>query len=74
MKPSEIVKGGTYVNKGAGRTTRLVLDLGEHVEPPKHYYSQGERPGGPCVHYEDNKGRQGYLYLKSFAAWCGKRL
>lgn len=24
------------------------------------------------MHYRDNRGQEGFLYLSSFAKWCGK--
>jgi hypothetical protein len=29
------------------------------------------RPNEPGVKYVDSKGKEGALYLKSFASWCG---
>ena len=69
MKPSSISVGKTYRNKGAGRTTRRVIDMGAHLPPP-HWYSEGPRPDEIVVEFV--QGNKTYsLYLSSFASWVG---
>lgn len=73
MKPSDIQVGKTYRNRGAGRTTRTVLEIGTHLEAP--WYSPNVRPDEPVVKYaQGGKSGTNTLYLSSFAAWCGKEL
>lgn len=71
MRPSEIVVGGTYCNRGAGRTTRTVLDIGTHIKPT--VWSSRDTDGEVVVLYEQN-GTQNSLLMSSFAGWCGKRV
>jgi len=69
MKPSQIEIGKTYKNRGAGKTTRTVIDIGdEHA--PHRWFSSSPRPDEPGVLYEQN-GRRESLYLSSFASWAG---
>jgi len=69
MKPSDISAGKTYRNKGAGRTTRRVVDMGTHLPPP-HWFSSNPRPDESVVEFvQGNKTHR--LYLSSFAAWAG---
>ena len=70
MKSTEIVARHIYTNRGAGNTLRFVLDIGEFR--PLHWYSHGPRPIEPGVLYRDNRGKEGVLYLSSFAKWAGK--
>jgi hypothetical protein len=70
MKPSEIQVGVTYVNRGAGRTTRKVLAIGNEHRPEKWLsWRDDTRPDEPGVLYEQ-KGKQHTLYLSSFAKWA----
>jgi hypothetical protein len=72
MKPSDISVGKTYRNKGAGRTTRRVVDMGTHLPPP-HWFSSNPRPGESVVEFvQGNATRR--LYLSSFAAWAGSEV
>jgi len=48
MKKEEIVVGGTYCNRGVGRTTRRVISIGEKV-PDIWFGQEGEEPGEPGV-------------------------
>lgn len=69
MKPSHIKAGHTYHNRGKGKTKRTVIAIGrEHA--PKKWLGGGPRPDEPGVLYEQ-EGIRAYLYLSSFAAWCG---
>lgn len=73
MKPSEIQVGKTYVNRGAGRTRRTVIDIGPHVAPGRWLGDPDKKPapGTPVVRFEQG-GVRDSLYLQSFAAWAGK--
>lgn len=73
MKTTEIKVGEIYVNRGAGRTRRTVIAIGEEHRP-NHFWNATRTPPNPDepgVLYEQN-GRQNRLYLSSFAQWCGK--
>lgn len=70
MKPSDIKVGSTYTNKGAGKTERKVIAIGDEHRPSQ-FWSPNPPPEEPGVLYEQ-KGKQDKLYLSSFAAWCGK--
>ena len=72
MKPSQIEVGKTYINKGAGKTQRTVIAIGESHKPKTYWNATGENPNkdDTGVLYEQN-GKQNNLYLTSFAAWCG---
>lgn len=65
----EIVVGKTYRNRGAGRTRRKVLAIGDEHRP-KYWNSSNVPPREPGVLYEQ-KGVKGRLYLTSFTAWVG---
>jgi len=65
MKQSEIQVGVIYVNRGAGRTRRTVVAIGEEHQPPW----DGTRGDEPGVLYEQNGVRR-VLYLSSFAKWA----
>lgn len=67
MKPKDIKVGHTYVNRGAGRTWRRVLEIGP-IEC--EWLGVGDPPNELVVRYEQD-GEEGRLYLHSFAAWCG---
>ena len=67
MRPCDIKVGETYRNRGAGRTTRKVLAIGPEHKP--YRYSNDGPPDEPGVLYEQ-KGKQGNLYLRSFASWA----
>ena len=69
MKKSDITVGKTYRNKGAGKTKRKVLAIGDEYRPT-HYWSPNPPPNEPGVLYEQN-GLKNMLYLSSFAQWCG---
>lgn len=71
MKPSEIEVGNTYRNKGAGKTQRKVLDIGEHIQAP--WYSSHPQTEPRNVLYEQNF-KVGSLNLLSFAAWAGSEV
>jgi hypothetical protein len=68
MKPSEIRVGVTYVNRGAGRTQRTVLAIGDGYRP-RQWLSSSRPPDEPGVFFEQ-KGKQDNLYLSSFASWA----
>jgi len=73
MKKSDIQVGCTYVNKGAGRTQRTVLAIGDEHRP-KIFLSGNPSPNEPGVHYRQDNGKEGKLYLSSFTQWCGRKL
>jgi hypothetical protein len=68
MKPSAIQVGKTYRNKGEGSTLRTVLEINPDLEV--RWLSPYPRPKDTVVRYEQG-GKEGRLYLQSFAAWCG---
>jgi len=70
MKPADIKVGSTYTNRGAGKTRRTVISIGSEHRPNR-FLSDREPPAEDGVLYEQN-GKQGSLYISSFAAWCGK--
>lgn len=49
---------------------RFVVSIDENFTPPA-WYSMEPRPNEPGVKYVDSRGREGVLYLRSFASWCG---
>jgi hypothetical protein len=69
MKASEIQVGKTYRNRGAGRTQRKVLAIGDDHRP-RSWHGASPRPDEPGVLYEQD-GKQQKLMLSSFAAWAG---
>lgn len=69
----EIIVGKTYANRGAGQTTRKVLGIGNEFRPSR-WCSSTPPPNEPGVLYEDNAGRRGKLYLRSFKVWAGKEV
>lgn len=71
MKHSDIVVGETYINRGAGKTRRTVLAIGEEHRP-KVWYSPNPRPQEPGVRYKQGD-YEGNLYLSSFAQWAGRK-
>lgn len=78
MKVSDIQVGKTYRNRGAGKTVRTVIAIGDEHRPKSYHNSDGTPPANvPGVLYEQ-KGRGGnhyaMLYLNSFAAWCGSEV
>lgn len=66
----EIEVGKTYRNRGAGRTRRKVLAIGDEHRP-KHWNSPLAPPNEPGVLYVTPKGVKDRLYLTSFKAWVG---
>lgn len=79
MKPSEIQVGKTYVNKGAGRTRRKVIDIGPQAAPQRWRgdLDRMPAPGTPGVIYQQlgDRGEALYtdrLFINAFAAWAGK--
>jgi len=73
MKATEIRVGGTYCNRGAGRTQRTVLAIGNEYRPKIWWSNDETRPDEPGVLYEQ-KGIQNRLYISSFAQWCGREV
>ncbi len=74
MSPKDIQVGKTYVNRGAGRTTRTVLAIGDEHRP-NHWLGEWgtQPPNEPGVLYEQ-KGEQCTLYLSSFARWAKREV
>jgi hypothetical protein len=72
MKPGDIKVGETYVNRGAGRTTRTVIAIGPEHKPSIYWNATGEHPDDVGVLFEISNriGRAYCLYLKSFAKWA----
>ena len=68
MKPNEIQVGVTYVNRGAGRTQRKVVAIGDEHRP-RTFFSNGPAPNEPGVLFEQ-KDKQCTLYISSFAQWA----
>lgn len=73
MRKDEIEVGATYVNKGAGRTTRTVIAMGTNRQPSA-WYGSGWPPDEIGVEYKDNRGKTDRLYLSSFAVWAGRKV
>jgi hypothetical protein len=71
VNAKDIKVGMIYCNRGAGRTKRTVLDIGEHVPMPP-WFGAGE-PEKTAVLFEQN-GKQWSLCLKSFASWAGEEV
>ena len=78
MKPSEIKVGKTYVNRGAGRTKRVVLAIGDEHRPKVYWNATGKHPDDTGVLYRQIggqfDGKTFNLYLKSFAGWAKKEV
>jgi len=68
MSPKLIEIGKTYRNRGAGRTTRTVLDIGTHIHAP--WLSDTVPPGEPVVKFRQGD-KERHLFLCSFARWAG---
>jgi len=75
MKPAEIKVGKTYLNRGAGRTRRIVLAIGDEHRP-KEWSEERRAPSQPGVYYEHHESGvpiyRAKTYLRSFASWAGK--
>ncbi len=71
MSPKLIQVGKIYRNRGAGRTTRTVVEIGTHIQCA--WFSPGKRPNDPGVKYRQN-GKIATLYLSSFAQWAGSEV
>lgn len=73
MKPSEIHVGRTYCNRGAGRTTRTVLEISKELPAP--WFSMSPRPDEPVVRFrQPGQEKDQFLYLQSFASWAGREV
>jgi hypothetical protein len=76
MSPKDIKVGETYVNRGKGKTTRTVLEIGSQHRPTR-WLSQSSLPDEPGVLFRQPDARgetQDCLYLSSFAKWAGRKL
>lgn len=73
MKASDIKAGKTYKNRGAGRTRRTVIAIGDEHRP-KHWYGDHDKgpPSEPGVLFtQGNSSVERTLYLSMFAQWAG---
>jgi len=76
LSPKDIKVGETYVNRGKGKTTRIVLAIGNQHRPTR-WLSFGSPPDEPGVLFKQPNARgeiQDRLYLSSFAKWAGRKL
>ena len=71
MSPKLIQVGKTYCNRGAGRTTRKVEEIGTQIKAP--WFSSSMPPNEPVVQYRQD-GKIATLYLRSFAQWAGSEV
>lgn len=72
MKTTDIHVGTTYVNRGAGKTRRTVLEISDKCRPVQWLGAPECKPTNePGVRYVQH-GVEGCLYLSSFASWAGK--
>lgn len=69
MKKCEIKVGKKYCNRGAGRTVREVLGIGNEFRPGI-FRSANNPPDEPGVEYVQN-GKIDRIYLSYFAQWAG---
>ncbi len=74
MSPKLIKPGHTYVNKGKGNTLRRVVAIGDEHRPRMFWNGTNTHPDDTGVLFSRPDGSHDNLYLKSFAAWCGKDL
>ena len=87
MKPSKIRVGKTYCSKGAGKTSRTVLDILDEL--PRAFEGRGFGWGtkysdviwGGCSRIPEKpvvifkQGEKKYmLHLSSFARWAGREI
>jgi len=72
VKVSDIEVGATYVNRGAGKTTRRVISIGGDCIPDE-WYGLHPRPMEPGVLFVQ-KGKTQRMYLSSFASWAGAKV
>lgn len=71
MKESDIKAGKTYKNRGAGRTRRTVIAIGDEHRPKRWYGDQDKGPPNePGVLFTQG-AVEGTLYLSMFAQWAG---
>jgi hypothetical protein len=73
MSPNDIQAGKTYTNRGAGKTRRTVIAIGDDHCPAKRGGYPAPHQAGPGVMYEQDGVRRN-LYLSSFAKWAGKEV
>ena len=69
MKILDIQVGEVYRNRGAGRTHRTVLAIGDEHRPDNWLGDPDKKPDEPGVLYEQG-GQKYALYLSSFAQWA----
>jgi hypothetical protein len=77
MKACEIKVGKTYVNRGAGKTRRTVLEIVESTDRAEYIgqWIPDVRVGGPFVRFEHSRFgtlQTASLTLDSFAKWAGR--
>lgn len=71
MKPSEIRAYKTYINRGAGRTKRTVVEIGAGI--CANWYGARSRRNVGMIGVKYQQGdKLRTLSLASFAAWAGK--
>jgi hypothetical protein len=73
MSPNDIQAGKTYTNRGAGKTRRTVIAIGDEHRPKRWNGYPDAFPNGTGVLYEQNGVRRN-LYLPSFAQWAGREV
>lgn len=71
MKAKDIKAGRTYTNRGAGKTRRHVIAIGDEHRPKKWLGATLTRPDEPGVLYRQGLGEPRTLYLSMFAQWAG---
>jgi hypothetical protein len=73
MSPNDIQAGKTYTNRGAGKTRRTVIAIGDEHRPKRWNGLSTTKPNEPGVLYEQG-GKRRNLYLPSFAQWVGREV
>jgi hypothetical protein len=70
MKAGDIKVGFSYLNKGAGRTMRTVVGIGDQFRPDM-WFGSNPPPDEPGVLFTQS-GMEHRMYLSSFVKWCGR--
>ena len=74
MKRTQIKPGCLYKNGKGGKTTRLVVAIGDEHHPSQFFNVNGKlAQGEPGVKYIQ-KGEERTISLTSFAAWAGEEV
>lgn len=74
MSPKDIQISKTYVNRGAGRTVRTVLAIGDEHRPHHWLDVWGILPPNESGVLYEQRGEQRTSYLSSFAAWAEREV